>query len=174
MGNLAQPTSPSTLAGAYFDPGVRTLRQLQTFYLPQTVTSATATATANAIPQRTQGDEIFGFYFTPYSTSSWIEFEMAFNIIGGNSSGNYWIALFADYSNDALVVSPGTWAVSQSYLQSIFFNHYLAPLTTTPTRFSIRSSVSAGSIVFNYFNYGGRNVSRVTVKEWSSLSLTNT
>ena len=61
MGNTAQPSSPSNLQGAYADVGTRTLRQLQTFYFQQTITSTTTTATANALPQRTQGDEIFGW-----------------------------------------------------------------------------------------------------------------
>ena len=72
MGNTAQPSSPSNLTGAYADVGTRTLRQLQTFNFQYTITSGTTVALANVLPQRTQGDEIFGWYFTPYSTQSFI------------------------------------------------------------------------------------------------------
>ena len=171
MGNTAQPSSPLNLTGAYADVGTRTLRQLQTFNFPQTITSATTVAIANTIPQRTQGDEIYGWYFTPYSTQSIIEVEFVLNVYVPNQG---YLALFNDYQNDAMVTFPLLAPSGFAMVIPVMFNHYFQPLQAgVATRFSIRSAPTASTLVFNYYAYGYRNVSRVTMKEWSSLSLQN-
>jgi hypothetical protein len=176
MGNSAQPISTTLLPGAYLDPGVRMLRQLQTYNFPQTVTSTTVVATANSIPQRSSGDEIFSWNFTPYSTNSIIEVEIQTNICPSASS-NFWVALFNDYSNDAMAVLPcsNTAAAAAFTTFPVIFKHYFQPQATVSTRYSLRAAnASTISLIFNYFAYGGRNASRITMKEWSSPSLTNT
>ena len=174
MGNSAQPISTTLLPGAYLDPGVRTLRQLQTYNFPQTVTSTTVVATANAIPQRTQGDEIFSWNFTPYSTNSIIEVEIQTNLIVASNT-NYWVALFNDYSLDAMSVCPGGCTFVTVTAFPVIFKHYFQPQAIVSTRYSLRAAnANSTSLVFNWFYYGGRNASRITMKEWSSPSLTNT
>ena len=174
MGNSAEAPYGITQPGAYYDVVPRVLRNVISYPFNQTFTSTVTVATANSIPQITQGNEIMAFTHTAQSLSSWLEFEVFTNVLGSASFGNYWLALFADYSPDALVVSPGVWAVSQSYNHNHFFKHYLMPVALNPIRYSLRMAPSAGTIVVNYFSYGGRTQSRVTVKEWSGLSLTNT
>jgi hypothetical protein len=107
MGNVSKPITPVQInQPVYTDPGVRTIRQLRTFQFPQTVTSAATLATANALPLITQGSELWTGIFTAASLESLIEVEISTNITG-NASVNFWIAFFADYSTEALSVSPG-------------------------------------------------------------------
>ena len=161
---MIQPPNP------YVDVGTRTLRQLQTFNFPATITSSTTVALANTVPQRSQGDEIFAAYFTPYSTSSWIEVEIM-TAVNTTTNTTFWIALFNDYQNDAMAVTPGYYQAGVP----IVFKHYFQPLQAgIPTRYSIRCGAVTSSVVFNYWSYGGKNVSRMTFKEWSALSLQNT
>ena len=156
---------------AYVDVGTRTLRQLETFNFPQTITSATTVALANLVPQRSQGDEIFSWYFTPYSTSSFIEIEILTNAWLNTTTA--YIALFNDYQTDAMAVYPVQTGGS-SYNIAIAFKHYFQPLQAgVQTRFSLRSGAAANTIVFNYYAYGLKNSSRVTMKEWSALGLQN-
>ena len=156
---------------AYADVGTRTLRQLETFNFPQTITSATTVALANLVPQRSQGDEIFAWYFTPYSTSSFIEIEILTNAWLNTTTA--YIALFNDYQTDAMAVYPVQTGGS-SYNIAIAFKHYFQPLQAgIQTRFSLRSAAAATGLTFNYYAYGLKNSSRVTMKEWSALGLQN-
>ena len=61
-----------------------------------------------------------------------------------------------------------------TYIVPVMFNHYFQPLQAgVVTRFSLRAAAAATGLTFNYYAYGYRNASRVTMKEWSSLSLQN-
>ena len=176
MGNSAQPVSQPNLTNTYYDISPRVLRNVISYQFNQTVTSTVTVATANSIPQITQGNEVMSFSYTANSLSSMLEFEVFTNITVTNGC-NYWIAIFADYTPDALIVSPGQnngGILNGYYLWPIYFKHYMPPMTLYPTRYSIRMAPSANTMVVNWFQYGGRTQSRVTVKEWSSLSLTNT
>ena len=156
---------------AYADVGARTLRQLETFNFPQTVTSGTIVALANLLPQRSQGDEIFSWYFTPYSTSSFIEIEVMTNVVVAGTTA--YIALFNDYQTDAMAVYPMQVGTS-TFVIPVTFKHYYQPLQAgVQTRFSLRSAAAATGLTFNYYAYGLKNSSRVTMKEWSALGLQN-
>lgn len=174
MGNTAEPITPVTTPGAsvYYDVVPRVLRNVISYPFNQTFTSTVTVALANAIPQITQGNEIMAFNHTAVSLSSWLEFEVFSNV--WLSTGNaYWIALFADYSPDALIVHPGV-IVSPGDSKPVYMKHYLMPVSLNPIRYSLRMAPAAGNLVVNYYAYGGRTQSRVTVKEWSGLSLNNT
>lgn len=176
MGNTAEPITPVTTPGAsvYYDVVPRVLRNVISYPFNQTFTSTVTVATANAIPQITQGNEIMAFNHTAVSLSSWLEFEV-FTNLAFTGTANYWIALFADYSPDALVVSPGAYTGGGlQFLFPAYFKHYLMPVSLNPIRYSLRMAPSGNTMVVNYFAYGGRTQSRVTVKEWSGLSLNNT
>jgi len=173
MGNSAEAPYGITQPGAYYDVVPRVLRNVISYPFNQTFTSTVTVATANSIPQITQGNEIMAFNHTAVSLSSWLEFEIFTNVLC-TGAVNYWIALFADYSPEALVVAPGAQAASLQYQHTHFFKHYLMPVTLAPVRYSLRMAPSGSTMIVNYFAYGGRNQSRVTVKEWSGLSLTNT
>jgi hypothetical protein len=111
------------------------------------------------------------FNYTAQSLSSWLEFEVFTNMLMTSASpvGNFWLALFADYSPDALVVCPGNF--SGTITQHPYFKHYMMPVSLNPIRYSLRMAPTANAIVVNWYQYGGRTQSRVTVKEWSGLSL---
>jgi len=172
MGNSAEAPYGITQPGAYYDVTPRVLRNVISYPFNQTFTSTVTVATANSIPQITQGNEVMAFNYTAQSLSSWLEFEVFTNLMVTNTC-NYWIALFADYTPDALIVSPGVQSSAVQYLWSIYFKHYMMPVSLNPIRYSIRMAPSANAMVVNWFQYGGRTQSRVTVKEWSGLSLGN-
>lgn len=168
MGNAAEAPYAITQPNVYYDVVPRVLRNLVSFPFNQPFTSTVTLATANAIPQITQGNEIMAFNYTAQSLSSMLEFEV-FTAINPTGSMNFWLALFADYSPDALTVAAGSGA---SWM-SVYAKHYCMPVTLSPVRYSLRIAPSANVAIINYFTYGGRTPSRVTVKEWSSLSLNN-
>lgn len=170
MGNSAEAPYAITTPGVYYDVVPRVLRNVNSYPFNGTFTSTVTVAAANTIPQITQGNEVMAFNHTATSLSSWLEFEV-FTNVSLNTSQSYWVALFADYSPEALVVAPG--AASTNILATIpsYFKHYMMPVTLSPVRYSIRMAPSAAAIVVNYYAYGGRTQSRVTVKEWSGLSL---
>jgi len=172
MGNSAEAPYAITTPGTYYDVTPRVLRNVISYPFNQTFTSTVTVATANAIPQITQGNEVMAFNYTANSLSSWLEFEV-FTTVMVFAAANYWIALFADYSPDALIVAPGTQSAGQSYTIPIFMKHYLMPVSLNPIRYSLRMAPSASNMVVNWYAYGGRTQSRVTVKEWSGLSLSN-
>ena len=122
---------------AYADVGTRTLRQLETFNFPATITSTTTVTLANLVPQRSQGDEIYAWYFTPYSTSSFIEVEIITNVIVSNTTA--YIALFNDYQTDAMAVCPLQLQLAAGgSIQPVVFKHYFQPLQAgIQTRFKI-------------------------------------
>ena len=173
MGNSAEAPYAITTPGVYYDTVPRVLRNVNSYPFNGTFTSTVTVATANAIPQITQGNEVMAFNHTAVSLSSWLEFEV-FTNVSYITSINFWIALFADYSPDALVVAPGAAVGNSLSIIPIYFKHYLMPVTLSPVRYSIRMAPSASNMVVNWFQYGGRTQSRVTVKEWSGLSLNNT
>ena len=170
MGNTAEAKTPITSPGVYYDVVPRVLRNVNSYPFNGTFTSTVTVATANAIPQITQGNEVMVFNHTAQSLSSWLEFEVFTNLIVTNTC-NYWIALFADYSPDALIVNPGVQTGAAANLWPIYFKHYMMPVSLSPVRYSIRMAPSAHNMVVNWYQYGGRTQSRVTVKEWSGLSL---
>jgi len=170
MGNSAEAPYAITTPGVYYDVVPRVLRNVNSYPFNGTFTSTVTVATANAIPQITQGNEVMAFNHTAVSLSSWLEFEV-FTNVSYITSINFWIALFADYSPDALVVAPGAAVGNSLSIIPIYFKHYLMPVTLSPVRYSIRMAPSASNMVVNWFQYGGRVQSRVTVKEWSGLSL---
>ena len=170
MGNSAEAPYAITTPGTYYDVVPRVLRNVNSYPFNGTFTSTVTVATANAIPQITQGNEVMAFNHTAVSLSSWLEFEV-FTNVSYITSINFWIALFADYSPDALVVAPGAAVGNSLSIIPIYFKHYLMPVTLSPVRYSIRMAPSASNMVVNWFQYGGRTQSRVTVKEWSGLSL---
>jgi hypothetical protein len=172
MGNTAEAQTPITTPGVYYDVVPRVLRNVISYPFNGTFTSTVTVATANAIPQITQGNEVMTFNYTANSLSSWLEFEV-FTNVSYITSINFWIALFADYSPDALVVAPGAAVGNSLSIIPIYFKHYLMPVSLNPIRYSIRMAPSASNMVVNWFQYGGRTQSRVTVKEWSGLSLGN-
>jgi hypothetical protein len=174
MSNTAAAPTPITTPGVYYDVVPRVLRNVNSYPFNGTFTSTVTVATANAIPQITQGNEVMAFNHTANSLSSWLEFEVFTNMLMTSPSpvGNFWLALFADYSPDALVVCPGTF--NGFITQHPYFKHYMMPVSLNPIRYSLRMAPSANAIVVNWFAYGGRTQSRVTVKEWSGLSLNNT
>jgi hypothetical protein len=173
MSNTAAAPTPITTPGVYYDVVPRVLRNVNSYPFNGTFTSTVTVATANAIPQITQGNEVMAFNHTAVSLSSWLEFEV-FTNVSYITSINFWIALFADYSPDALVVAPGANVGNSLSIIPIYFKHYLMPVTLSPVRYSIRMAPNASNMVVNWFQYGGRTQSRVTVKEWSGLSLNNT
>ena len=173
MGNSAEAPYAITTPGTYYDVTPRVLRNVVSYPFNVTFTSTVTVATANSIPQITQGNEVMTFNYTANSLSSWLEFEV-FTNIQTTGGCNYWIALFADYTPDALMVIPGSLAGG---VNNVTFNHcakhYMMPVSLNPIRYSIRMAPSANAMVVNWFQYGGRTQSRVTVKEWSGLSLGN-
>ena len=173
MGNSAEAPYGITQPGAYYDVVPRVLRNVISYPFNQTFTSTVTVATANAIPQITQGNEIMAFTHTAQSLSSWLEFEVFTNVTVSGAC-NYWIGLFADYTPDALIISPGVQSFALQYVIPTYFKHYLMPVALNPIRYSLRMAPTANTMVVNWFAYGGRTQSRVTVKEWSGLSLTNT
>lgn len=171
MGNASKPAvQPAPLQPVYQDPGVRTIRQLQTFLFPQTVTSAATLATANALPLITQGSELWNGVFTAASLESLIEAEISTNVTG-NAGVNFWIALFADYSTEALSVSPGVVSAALAQVYPVTFKHFFQPVTLGPVRYSLRMAPSASNLIANWFAYGGRNASRITFTEYSGPSI---
>ena len=170
MGNTAEAKTPITTPGVYYDVVPRVLRNVNSYPFNGTFTSTVTVATANAIPQITQGNEVMAFNHTATSLSSWLEFEV-FTNVSYQASMNFWIALFADYSPDALVVAPGAIVGNTLAMIPIYFKHYMMPVSLSPVRYSIRMAPSASNMVVNWYQYGGRTQSRVTVKEWSGLSL---
>jgi hypothetical protein len=176
MGNTAEAKTPITTFGVYYDVVPRVLRNVNSYPFNGTFTSTVTVAAANTIPQITQGNEVMAFNHTATSLSSWLEFEVFTNVSATgpvNSSQSYWVALFADYSPEALVVAPGATGVNSLTIIPSYFKHYMMPVTLSPVRYSIRMAPSSLPIVVNYYAYGGRTQSRVTVKEWSGLSLGN-
>jgi hypothetical protein len=173
MGNTAEAQTPITTPGVYYDVVPRVLRNVNSYPFNGTFTSTVTVATANAIPQITQGNEVMAFNHTAQSLSSWLEFEMFTNVATNvlNQSSLLWMALFADYSPDALVVA-SSWT-QFTVPTPVYFKHYMMPVSLNPIRYSIRMAGATTNIVVNYYSYGGRTQSRVTVKEWSGLSLGN-
>ena len=168
MGNSAEARYAITTPGVYYDVTPRVLRNVVSYPFNGTFTSTVTVATANAIPQITQGNEVMSFNYTANSLSSWLEFEVFTNILTTVGSTIYWMALFADYTPDALLVIPG---VNNQVLVNHYAKHYMMPVSLNPIRYSIRMAPSANTMVVNWYAYGGRTQSRVTVKEWSGLSL---
>jgi hypothetical protein len=177
MGNSAEAPYAITTPGTYYDVTPRVLRNVNSYPFNGTFTSTVTVATANAIPQITQGNEVMAFNHTATSLSSWLEFEIFTNIVATGAVSiptTYYLALFADYSPDALIVSPGLLNTSaMGNAIPVYFKHYLMPVTLSPVRYSIRMATNQNTVVVNWFQYGGRTQSRVTVKEWSGLSLNN-
>jgi hypothetical protein len=172
MGNSAEAPYAITTPGVYYDTVPRVLRNVNSYPFNQTFTSTVTVATANAIPQITQGNEVMAFNHTAQSLSSWLEFEVFTNIQLTANSSQYWMALFADYTPDALMVIPGNAATLSS--ANHYAKHYMMPVSLNPIRYSLRFAPASNAIVVNWYQYGGRTQSRVTVKEWSSLNLNNT
>jgi hypothetical protein len=172
MGNSAEAPYAITTPGTYYDVTPRVLRNVVSYPFNGTFTSTVTVATANSIPQITQGNEVMAFNYTAQSLSSWLEFEIFTNILVPGQAVVYYMALFADYSPDALCVCPGQ-STLQSECKSTYFKHYMMPVSLNPIRYSIRMAPNANTMVVNYYAYGGRTQSRVTVKEWSGLSLGN-
>jgi len=168
MGNSAEAPYAITTPGTYYDVTPRVLRNIISYPFNQPFTSTVTLAAANSIPQITQGNEIMAFNHTAVSLSSMLEFEVFTNVFYGGV-GTFWMALFADYSPDALIVTTGI-----SAWTSVYMKQYMMPVSLNPIRYSLRMVPSAGNIIVNYYQYGGRMQSRVTVKEWSGLSLNNT
>ena len=175
MGNSAEAPYGITQPGAYYDVVPRVLRNIISYPFNQPFTSTVNVATANSIPQITQGNEVMAFTHTAQSLSSWLEFEVFTNVAtnASNQSTLFWMALFADYSPDALVVAP-SWT-QFTIPTAVYFKHYMMPVALNPIRYSIRmaGATNGVNIVVNWYQYGGRTQSRVTVKEWSGLSLGN-
>ena len=144
----------------------RTLRNIATYAINQPATSSTTVATANSIPQITQGNELFNVAYTALSLTSWLEIEFVSNVRFNDTNSNAWVALFADYSPDALAVYPMQ-SIAIGYMAPVVLKHYLQPPTLGPIRYSIRFAPSAVQMVFNYYNYGTRTSSRLTFKEWA-------
>jgi hypothetical protein len=172
MGNSAEAPYAITTPGVYYDVTPRVLRNIISYPFNQPFTSTVTVATANSIPQITQGNEVMAFNYTAQSLSSWLEFEVFTTVTATTSGTNFWMALFADYSPDALIVA-SSWTQNIVPYQ-VYFKHYMMPVSLNPIRYSLRMAPNASQIVVNYFTYGGRAQSRVTVKEWSGLSLNNT
>ena len=168
MGNSAEARYAITTPGVYYDVTPRVLRNVVSYPFNGTFTSTVTVATANAIPQITQGNEVMSFNYTANSLSSWLEFEVFTNILTTVGSTIYWMALFADYTPDALLVIPGG---NNQVVVNHYAKHYMMPVSLNPIRYSIRMAPSANTMVVNWYAYGGRTQSRVTVKEWSGLSL---
>ena len=173
MGNSAEAPYAITTPGTYYDVTPRVLRNIISYPFNGTFTSTVTVATANSIPQITQGNEVMAFNHTAQSLSSMLEFEVFTNVANTalNAGSFLWMALFADYSPDALVVAP-SWA-NYTVPSSVYFKHYMMPVSLNPIRYSIRMAGASANIVVNWYQYGGRTQSRVTVKEWSGLSLGN-
>jgi hypothetical protein len=171
MSNAAATPVGITQPGAYYDVVPRVLRNVVSYPFNGTFTSTVTVATANSIPQITQGNEVMSFNYTANSLSSWLEFEVFTNIQTTLGTTNYWMALFADYTPDALLVIPG--GISSQQLVNHYAKHYMMPVSLNPIRYSIRMAPNANAMVVNWYAYGGRTQSRVTVKEWSGLSLGN-
>jgi hypothetical protein len=176
MGNSAEAPYAITTPGTYYDVTPRVLRNIISYPFNGTFTSTITLAAANSIPQITQGNEVMAFNYTAQSLSSMLEFEVFTNILNTNGSTIYWMALFADYTPDALLVIPGgnNLGSSLQLLVNHYAKHYMMPVSLNPIRYSLRMVASQGQIIVNYYQFGGRTQSRVTVKEWSGLSLTNT
>lgn len=172
MGNSAEAPYAITTPGTYYDVTPRVLRNIISYPFNGTFTSTVTVATANSIPQITQGNEVMAFNYTAQSLSSMLEFEVFTNVASANTA-IFWMALFADYSPDALIVASGS-VISGNVPFSVYFKHYMMPVALNPIRYSIRMAPSNNQMVVNWYQYGGRVQSRVTVKEWSGLSLTNT
>ena len=168
MGNSAEAQYAITTPGVYYDVTPRVLRNVVSYPFNGTFTSTVTVATANSIPQITQGNEVMTFNYTANSLSSWLEFEVFTNILTTVGSTIYWMALFANYTPDALLVIPGG---NNQVLVNHYAKHYMMPVSLNPIRYSIRMAPSANTMVVNWYAYGGRTQSRVTVKEWSGLSL---
>jgi hypothetical protein len=169
MGNSAEAAYSISQPGVYYDVVPRVLRNVISYPFNQPFTSTATLAFSNSIPQITQGNEVMAFNYTAQSLSSWLEFEV-FTYITTLSGNNAWVALFADYSPDALIVNP---AGLQGTLP-FYMKHYMMPVSLNPIRYSLRICPTTQPLIINYFPFAGRNQSRITVKEWSGLSLTNT
>ena len=151
MGNTAEAKTPITSPGVYYDIVPRVLRNVNSYPFNGTFTSTVTVATANAIPQITQGNEVMAFNHTAQSLSSWLEFEV-FSNVWLNTGNVYWIALFADYSPDALIVNPGL-IVSAGDFRPVYMKHYMMPVTLGPVRYSLRMAPAGGNLVVNYYFY---------------------
>jgi hypothetical protein len=171
MSNAAATPVGITQSNVYYDVTPRVLRNVVSYPFNGTFTSTVTVATANSIPQITQGNEVMSFNYTANSLSSWLEFEV-FTNVRVSGSCNYWIGLFADYTPDALLVIPGSLPTGggDSTINH-YAKHYMMPVSLNPIRYSLRMAPTANTMVVNWFAYGGRTQSRVTVKEWSGLSL---
>lgn len=171
MGNASKPiTTPAPSGLVYTDPGVRTIRQLQTFQFQNTVTSAGTVATANILPLITQGNELWNGAFTASSLESLIELELTTTLTSTGGGNQFWVALFADYSQEALAVYPGG-ITTAAFPNTIHFKHYFQPVTLSPVRYSFRMAPQSNVIVANFYSYGGRLASRVTFIEHSGPSI---
>lgn len=172
MGNSSkQSLQPSIQQPVYIDPGVRTIRQLQTFVFPQTVTGNVTVSLANEFPKITQGNELWSGLFTATSLQSLIEVEAVLNFKSA-SGATYYIGLYADYSPDPLTIYGGSGVTG---FNTIVVKEFFRPVTQGSVRYSLRSAASNTPVVINepiYFplNRGG---SRITFTEYSGPSLQN-
>jgi len=172
MGNSAEAPYAITTPGTYYDVTPRVLRNIISYPFNGTFTSTVTVATANSIPQITQGNEVMAFNYTAQSLSSMLEFEVFTNVAIPAVGTNFWMALFADYSPDALIVAPCYGGFGAGSFP-VYFKHYMMPVSLNPIKYSLRFAPASNTIVVNWYQYGGRTQSRVTVKEWSGLSLGN-
>ena len=174
MGNASKPIiAPTINAPVYTDPGIRTIRQLQTFLFPQTVTSSATLAVPTTLPQITQGNELWNGVFKASSLQSLIEVEANMNFTSGSSGFTFFVAFFADYSVDALSVLPAG-IMNNGTTHTHILKHFFQPVTLDPVRYSLRFVPTANTVVSNWYQLGGRNASRITFTEYSGPSLQNT
>lgn len=176
MGNASKPIiAPTINAPVYTDPGIRTIRQLQTFLFPQTVTSTTTTSNnvPTTLPPITQGTELWNGVFKASSLQSLIEVEANMNFTSGSSGFTFFVGFFADYSVDALCILPAG-IMNNGTTHTHILKHFFQPVTLEPVRYSLRFNPIANTVVSNWYQYGGRNASRITFTEYSGPSLQNT
>lgn len=143
--------------------------QLKTAAVTAVMTGTTVVPNDDTIPQQTEGDlYLTAPAITPTDVNNLLEIEVQLQT--GVSTGSFVItALFRDSAADAIAAViniPGP----ATYLQSVFFKHYVVAGSLSPTVFKVRAGLSsAGTITVNGQSggrlMGGVAVSRITVRE---------
>jgi len=125
-------------------------------------------ATADGVPQNTDGDQYMELAITPKSTTNKLKIDIVCNV-AATINDKVSVALFQDSTASALEAVTQRPQNSNEIL-SFAFTHYMAAGTTSETTFKVRAGAqSAGTTTFNGESgariFGGVMASSITITE---------
>ena len=133
------------------------------------LTTSTAIAIDNSIPQQNEGGPFLIRAITPMDTGNSLRIDVVMQIASDGASGTT-VALFQDGTADAIFCT-GEKISSTDELQTVSFHHIMAAGTISETIFKVRAGrEGAGSLAMNATTggtreYGGRGYSEMTITE---------